>query len=1743
MHITRRRGFKAKTLFTWQFLMLKLLLLALVAVLVDKPTGVLTGRISIGEKGFGLQTYDIRANKVYVIAEGPRQGPPIERGVWVQNDGTFKFDHLPVGEYQIRVRAKGFSSTESYGLFVQEGKTTQLPKTLALSVLEPSVSMAQTSRVFTTHDTPSMYMNAIGAIDGDVKLYKIDFLPFISGAQNKGIASGTDLNIYKTGETKLSNPLAKQKPLLERHCKLELDWTDSAHANVNFGKLPPGDYFAYVEVNGVRGGMKADNANWFSVSDVGLIVKRDENKVLVQAVDLNTLKPVKDCKVRGYDLEAHKYVATAMKTNENGLLEINDANAEASKSISPSGSKVAEADLSHCSLFVGQSAANMAYSGNSPNAPNGENYKSYFYTDKPIYRLGQTVNFKTICREINQGQLKNPGAGLSLAVHVDDPTNNTLWKGTLKTNQHGTFNGTFTIPADGKTGAYQVVADFPDGSHAYGAFEADQYRKPEYQVEVVSMNPRIVSGQKLRVQVKATYFFGAPVANASVKYTIYSSSDYDLRWRLEDRPSYFSFFDSWNEGESYGSGGEFVMTGTAQTDQNGLAMIEYDTTPQAAPVDANDSPSSPYNSDVQDKKYRVEAEVTDISRITQVGSGSTEVTAGDFALFVQPDAYVVKAGENMDVTAQAINFDGKPVANQPVTISVARWVYDSVAHVYKNEDKVAEVSATTGADGKATVRVFCKDQWPSDTFYVTAKSVDATKHKIVDHSSIWIASERSAYVKDKSDAEKQTVSITTDKQVYKPGDTAKVMITAPVTGKEGINALVTIEGAKLYQCKIVPLDATAKFVEIPISKELAPNAFVNVAFVGNKHQFYTAEQMIKVSPDTNFLKLAVTSDKDRYKPGDTAHYTIKATKLDGSPAPNTEVSLGVVDESIYSIRADAAEDIRKFFYTRRENVVITVSSFPEMYSAGPDKIEPKVRKDFKDTAVWLPDLTTNKDGIAIASVKLPDNLTTWRATVRGVSMGTDVGACTQKILCTQDLILRLALPRFFNTGDQGFITAIVHNYTKQPQSIKLILKASEQFTVKSALTQSASVDPEKAYRYSWPVTLAKSGSGVIEVKAIGQTAGDAMEMKLPVNPLGLPAFSIKTGLLTDDNASVSLPVGISADAVKGTESEKLTLASSTIGPVLGNFNALIDYPYGCTEQTLSKLVPSMVAMQLHKKLNIPITKEQSTLFAEVQKLSLEKLRSYHHDDGGWGWWATDSSNPYLTAHVVSGLSLLKETGYSAEDTLINSGLQWLGKQSNELQKQLADPKLAADDQWVRSDISCRKTDLSKMLYTISSWGATPQQLLARYAPAKKGATKLPPLVYHSELVPIVEPDSSSDSSMTAPGAGTKTTSASSCAVRAWLLSQTNRLSPEALSYLTLTCRNLNDNAGAQKAYDRLIALSQTDSQMMNWQHTSEMAKKFIDKGDEYSEYDYRFTGVESTALGLQAVLAMEPNNAERIESIKQWLLLQRDQNGWDNTKTTAQVFLVLLREELQYKSKSPADFQTKVMQSGQELFSLAYNATNTYGPEQTVDVKLSTAHSTLDITKTGSGRLYYTTVLNYFRQLLPGDQVAGKGFPVGLTITRKFYRLQPFKDKAADGAIHFKTEEIADHQIKAGETVMMKTFVHCPVPLPYIKVESALPSGAEVVRDSRESNVDATAGDAGTQIAGDWAAPWWTHEDVLDDRIVYFGTSVPRGDSEFHTMLRMELPGTVEVLPVTLEGMYSNKIRGYSALDQLTVKE
>ncbi len=112
------------------------------------------------------------------------------------------------------------------------------------------------------------------------------------------------------------------------------------------------------------------------------------------------------------------------------------------------------------------------------------------------------------------------------------------------------------------------------------------------------------------------------------------------------------------------------------------------------------------------------------------------------------------------------------------------------------------------------------------------------------------------------------------------------------------------------------------------------------------------------------------------------------------------------------------------------------------------------------------------------------------------------------------------------------------------------------------------------------------------------------------------------------------------------------------GTVFDALDYLTSYPWGCTEQTMSSFLPDLIVAQAVDKLHLKSPIDRKTLNDMVQA-GLERLYSYQHDDGGWGWWPDDPSRVFMTAYVVSGLGQAKTAGYTVDADRDNKARSWL----------------------------------------------------------------------------------------------------------------------------------------------------------------------------------------------------------------------------------------------------------------------------------------------------------------------------------------------------------------------------------------------------------------------------------------------------------------------------------------------------
>jgi len=1633
----------------------------------------------------------------------------------------------------------------------------------------PSVSFSETCPVYTTEEKPQYILHVEGADHYRVRVYEKDSLRrWVRQVKFKYDV----LPDFDIDSKHLAQLVANAMPVLEQSGGVKpLDFNRAMVDYVTSKTLKQGDYAVLVDATNSFNGKSAQDMCCFRVTNLGAIVKRDLEKVVVRTLDLRTRQNRPNAAVGVYlrspsDAKNIQPLLVAT-TNSQGLAEL--------KKPAGTGSD-AWTRVSIDAKEGGDRAYIGPFLNSHPLHQTDGNYQSdqfqdyshrcitYFNTDRPIYRLGQTVYFNAYSRMLQPNGIYNAGRNKKVAVSIKDPEYQDFFSGSFSTDDFGRFSGSVNIPPAGKTGNYQVEVRYDDNNVDTFSFAVDQYRKPEYSVTVAADSSHVIAGGKLKLKLKANYYFGGGVPNAKVDYTISPTINLSSREKLRPRPGYYKYFEDWGVERpyyAYDYSTDVPLGGTAQTDGNGQAIIEIDTPEHDAIA------NSPTSYDFCDRSYNVVATVTDASRKAVVGTGDALVTRGDVAILAVPNVNFAQRGDTIHLDLTAASYDQKALPNQNIEVKMVQWVPKDQENTKWDRKIISTKNATTATNGNATVDFELGKDLSSDDYYFVATSKDSQGRTVGDVSRIWVTgNENNNWWTHAS-----PLSLRLDKPAYTPSETAKLMVSSPVEKGESIPVLFTIEGQKLHEYKIVTLTQPAQVIEIPLKDSYAPNVHVGIAYVDKGHKPVIETKLLCVAPDQHFLQVKLASDKPLYKAGENAKFSVKVWGHDGKPAANTVLALSVADESVYAAAHDVnapvqgvdAPDIFTTFYGQRDNWVETKVSFTDTFAPQPEELslydgagfgalfgffirsgqyedammmrksemaalprpvpmeagkgmadtrnaaptaapaaappppmqaarprsmtgsmtEPRVRKGFKDLAGWFPMLVTDAAGSAHADVKMPDDLTTWRATIAGIDRQTDVGQGQTSVTTTQDFVARLSLPRFFTQGDKGLVTAILHNYSTSVQPVALTLSMSgPQLKSERPLTTNISIPINGVQRYSWPVSAIAPGSTTIKLVAKGKDAGDALEVKLPVRSFTYQAFFAQGGVLRDPVQLKKFPLVFPADANLAKGKMEIALASSQLGPVLGSFDTLIDYPYGCTEQTLSRLVPSTIAMRLHKQFAIAMPAPLSQKFAEVFGIAMPKLTEYQHEDGGWGWWKDDSSSAYMTAHVLEGLYQLRQAGYTIDDSITERGVNYLQQQSDGI----------LNGKWETENA----VDQAKAAYVLSLYGR-----------------------------PI------------------------SPSMQTWHMVHLSTMTPEELSYLTLAFSHVGSTALAQQTYKHLLELKNVSNDYIDWDHTPELLKRLNSKLGPW-DYTYRFTGVETTALALRAVVAMEPKNDALMEPISHWIVTQHDENGWNNTKSTAQVFEALLEMEVALgQRQGTTNFQADV--TGAEKTPEKFTFARQVEPgEKKIVTGLNRQMKEIVVSKKGPGWLYYNSLLEYERPLAPG--LIAKCIPDDMHITRKFYKLTPmwsngknvmqFAAIANQPPAGYNPAPMSEGDtVKAGETIMMALTIDTPIAAPYVMVDAALPSGAEVTHDEQLVEPDSKkAQELGMQNYNRYQ---WSHQDRLDDRIVFFTTNMPAGKSQFTTFLRMEMPGTFNVNPVNLQAMYTKKVRGYSGIDTITVVE
>jgi hypothetical protein len=1002
--------------------------------------------------------------------------------------------------------------------------------------------------------------------------------------------------------------------------------------------LPVKDKGVYL-VEAVRKDLRAYTV--LMVSDLAMITKNGRDKIVNVVVDRNTGEPVLSVPVAAVTKDG---TIRRAQTNADGMAEFSTDGVSAANDV----------------RIVAVHGYDIAV-----NSPPGyalgaqeEQWNGYIYTDRPVYRPGHTVHFRGVMRLRTAGGYQVP-AGKTVNVQIEDPDQKAVYQKTLTASANGTIHDDLTLPATASLGVYFLQVKAGEAFMS-GNFEVEEYKKPEYEVHVTPAKSRVLEGESVQATIDARYYFGEPVSGAKVKYAVYRERYwFPLFYDPEDE--FAPSPDDASADDNADDSGDQVGDHDGVLDADGKLTITIPTT---------------VSDHKFDYRYRIEARVADASNREITATGRVVATYGSFALNVDPERYFYAPGSTGVFKIQARDYDNKPIRTR-VHVELDR-------RDVPQQERVQLQSSTDvdlGPDGSGTATLPIPALGGSYLVRVTAHTPE--KRDVEDTAYVWV----SGGVWEMAGSTLPTVQIIADKKTYKAGETAKLLISA---GRAGTDVYVSVEGSDLRQFKrIHAQDSTVAF-DIPVTANDEPGINVSATWVrdGVVHQ---GAKYIRVPPLEHQLNVKVSTDRPQYLPGQTAAYSIDVTGSDGRPVPRAEFSLGVVDEAIYGIRPDTTQNILSFFFDHDYNRVFTGTSLEYFFSgeAGkrrmrladlrapshlaqlkPERLAlPKVRKAFPDTAFWVADVTTDAAGHARAKVEFPDSLTTWRATARGITPETKVGGATLKTIVRKNVIVRLSVPRFFVQGDEVVISALVHNYlaTAKTAHVSLDVKGLQ---ILEGATKDVQISSRGEVKVDWKVRAQQVRSVTLTAKALTDEESDALEQELPVNIPGLKV-SQSHGGSAPGGASAAFDLAFPLKVQPGSRSLAIRVSSSVAGSLFDALDYLTAFPYGCVEQTMSSFLPDIVVQGAVRDLGLKTTVDEAALQTKI-RAGLDILNGFQHQDGGWGWWETDDTHPFMTAYVVAGLVQAQESGVKVNLDAIQRGAAWLK------QNFAADPKLASD---------------------------------------------------------------------------------------------------------------------------------------------------------------------------------------------------------------------------------------------------------------------------------------------------------------------------------------------------------------------------------------------------------------------------------------------------------------------------------
>ncbi len=870
---------------------------------------------------------------------------------------------------------------------------------------------------------------------------------------------------------------------------------------------------------------------------------------------------------------------------------------------------------------------------------NSTGLRAYVYGDRDIYRPGEKINFSAIIRnELWQ----SPGT-IPVKIKILLPNGKDLKTFKKSLNDQGSMESSVELSPSAVSGHYVIeIYTSNDVLLSTKAIMVEEFMPDRIKVKVDLDKPNYKPGDSMRMKILAENYFGPPAANRNYECAIQiKSKSFDSK---KFKKYNFSLSNADNNYEN--------TTLEGKTDANGRAQTSY-----GIPGYLGDRGllQANFYTTVFDETGRP------VSRIA-----STEIVTQDVFYGVQnPGYYYCQLNQPIRFHMVAVNKDDQPLNNARTKIVVIKNEYKTVlsrsGEYFRYESQLHKKTMeekTVLLNGASSYYQYIP-RTPGDYEIRVARPGSNTYVSTSFYSYGWWGEYGSGFEVNREG----NIDIECDKEHYETGTSARLLFKTPFNGK----LLVTLESDEVLEHHYVDVKNRSASLSINLNKKSIPNVYVSATLI-KPHQ--ESEMPLTVAHGYKSIQVEESARKIPVKIIASASVRSRTKqKVVVKAKPGSKITLSAVDEGILQLTAYKSPDPYAFFYAKK---ALQVSAFdiyplllPELRSSvsftGGDgydlkkRVNPLPNKRVKLVSSWS-GIADAMSGELAFEIDIPQ----FSGEIRLMAVAyqdENFGFAEEKMKVADPLVISTSLPRFLSPGDTVLVPITISNTTAKNGTGKVKIVSRGPLKVFGVQNQGIELAANNETRVIYKIVADPKLSACklsVEVKAFGETFTE--DLDITIRPSTSLQKRTESGIIQAGQSKI-INLALSG-FMESSVNRNLILSKSPMVEFADQLRYLLQYPYGCTEQTVSAAFPQLYLSDLADLMNLKDNNKATANYNVNEAIRKIKMRQLYNgaltlwdDEGSENWWAT--------AYAAHFLLEASKAGYECEEALLNKILEYL----------------------------------------------------------------------------------------------------------------------------------------------------------------------------------------------------------------------------------------------------------------------------------------------------------------------------------------------------------------------------------------------------------------------------------------------------------------------------------------------------